>query len=170
MLKKNNLILSLQKLIAPALFSLTFGYAISDDSKPESQDSFINVCRPSSIIRHGQRPDILVNGVVVGDIQSGSVKKFTAKLGDKYSLKTHSNMFMFRFKDESLFENLVQTQEEIYLIVKGQLASPGAVVSQLFGGAIAESIRQNNTDTPSGDWTVEVVTQTIYESICSEIK
>ena len=169
MSKKINISNPLLKIFAFAFLSLTFGYAICDEPKAESQEVFINVCRQSSIIRAGERPDILVNETLVGDIPRGSNKKFTAKVGDKYSFKTHASMLMFRFRDETLFQNTVETPDEIYLIVKAQLASAGAVVSQLFGGAIAESIRQNSDDTPSGNWIIEKVTPPEFEKFCSDI-
>ena len=161
---KNKLI----KLTLVMLFITTT--VLADDLPTEPVKVFINVCRPSSFIRQTQRPDFFVKGALVSDIASGAVKRFSAEVGVNYALKTQTNFLMFRFKDESLFQSVVTTKEDIYLIVKGQLASAGAVVSQLFGGAIAESIRQNNTDSPSGDWTVEVVTQSDYDAVCSEIK
>ena len=170
MSKKINISNLFLKIFTFVFLSVTFGYAICDDSKVESQEVIINVCRQSSIIRAGERPDVLVNETLVGDIPRGSNKKFTAKVGDKYSFKTHASMLMFRFKDETLFQNVVEAPEEIYLIVKAQVASAGAVVSQLFGGAIAESIRQNSDDAPSGNWIIEKVTQSEFEKFCSDIK
>jgi hypothetical protein len=167
--KKIKFTYALRQLVTLTFLCLTFSYAISNDAKPESQESFIHVCRPSSFIRHSQRPDFFVKGVLVGDIASGSKSKFPVQEGDKYALKTQTNFLMFRFKDESLFQGEVTTKEEIYLIVKGQLASPAAVISQVFGGAIAESIRQNSVDTPSGDWKVEKVTQAEFLSLCNDI-
>jgi hypothetical protein len=167
--KKIKFTYTLRQLVTLTFLCLTFSYAISDDSKPESQDSFIHVCRPSSFVRHTQRPDFFVKGALVGDIASGSKSKFSVQVGDKYALKTQTNIFMFRFKDESLFQGEVTTKEDIYLIVKGQLASPAAVISQVFGGAIVESIRQNSVEAPSGDWIVDKVTQAEFESLCKDI-
>jgi hypothetical protein len=142
----------------------------SDEPENEKKSVDLNICRNSSLIRATHKPDIFINDVLAGEVANGSKFKVSTKMGDKYSIKTQASPLMFRFKTETLFQGSVDTEEQVYLIVKGELASIGAVASQLLGGAIAESIRQNTDKSPSGDWTIKVVSPSDFEIQCNDAK
>ena len=126
----------------------------------------LNFCRPSSLIRSGHTPDLVLNEQVVAEIPNGSNQQFAVKLGDKYLLTLKSNALMMRFKDEHLFKGEVASPQSRYLVVRGQMSSPSAVAATFFGGAIGESIRQNLDETSSQNWLIEDVSQDAYAQAC----
>ena len=142
----------------------------ADEPENEKKSVNLNICRNSSVIRATHKPDIFINDVLAGEVANGSKLKVSVKIGDKYSIKTQASPLMFRFKTETLFQGSVDTEDQIYLIVKGELASIGAVASQILGGAIAEGIRQNTDKSPSGDWTIKVVSPSDFEIQCNDAK
>ena len=84
--------------------------------------------------------------------------------GDAY--KTSANPFLYRFKDELLVKGTIRT-ESIYAVIKAE-RNFAQGITVLFGGMIAESIRQNTEAGQTENWTTSVVTKEEYLFACEQ--
>lgn len=125
------------------------------------------VCRPSSMIRSIEKPDVLIDGTANGELENGSKRRYSVRAGKKFSLFLPSSFLMYRFNDETLFSVQAEAQKVTYLIVSPQ-ANWAQGLSIYFGGAIAESVRQTEQK-KSDNWTVAQVDKAMYEKVCSDL-
>lgn len=120
----------------------------------------LNICRPKSVVRFAESPDVYINGVKVGEVANGSGQSTLVREGDTFSLKTSASPLLFRFTDEELITGKIGAIP-IFLVVEGR-ANVSQGMSVLFGGAIAESTRQNLRGGNTGNWLIKVVDESEY--------
>lgn len=126
----------------------------------------INICRINSVVRMAESPDLYINSSRFMELSNGNKVIYHANKNDSYLLKTSSNPFVYRFKDEVLAEGKFE-DGPIYMTIKAERNLPQGL-SILFGGAIAESVRQGGESGKSNNWSVNIVTSDDYPSKCDE--
>jgi len=127
--------------------------------------SLLNICRPDSIIRSMESPDIFINGNILSELKNGSSFSFNVHKGDKFSVETTANALLYRFKNEIIVSGDVSDSAQYIVVTAERNLSQG--LSVLFGGAIAEVSRQNvSGSSSSGSWSYVRTSLNEYKSAC----
>lgn len=150
----------------PAPEPATQSLNASAEIAPTEASVVLNICRVKSIIRMAEAPDLYVNDVKIGELSNGVRLTHSVKTNDSYTVKTTASPLLFRFKDELLVKGHIPA-EPIYVVVKAE-RNIAQGFSVLFGGAIAESIRQGTEIGDTKNWTTSLVTESEYSSRCNE--
>lgn len=137
----------------PQVRPLTRQHAVTDRIS-------LSICRPKSLVRFAESPDVYVNEAKVGEVANGSAQSTLVYEGDSFSLKTSASPLLFRFTDEELITGRVGAIP-MFLVVEGR-ATVSQGISVLFGGAIAESTRQSLRGGNTGNWSIKVVDESEY--------
>lgn len=132
-------------------------------SDPLTSQQF-SICRPSSIIRSFEKPDVLVNGVLQGVVENGSKNSYLVGDGKKFEVFLASNFLMYRFNDETLYAAKAQAKKQTFIVVTPQ-TNWAQGLSVAFGGALAESARQSG-NSKSDNWTVTEVDSSTFNQAC----
>lgn len=125
----------------------------------------VKLCRPDSIARSAEAPEIRLNKEVIGQIGSGAMLEFSVKPDIELDLFLSASPLLYRFSDDLIFQKKLGKGERIALKVTPQRNLIQGV-TVLLGGAIAESSRQVSTG-QSGNW---LVTEEHGERFAGECK
>ena len=164
----------IKRLVLPTIVSIGLVGCISNQPKqtitlnnPTSvaKPVAVEICRPASITRSVEAPDLYIDGQNVAEIANGSSFKVAAHENAEVKLFLEKNMLVYRFKDTTIYADSLGS-DPLFLIVNAE-ANIKAGISVLLGGAIAESARQNSDDRSVSDsWSVLDVSEEIFRSEC----
>lgn len=126
----------------------------------------MEVCRPASITRSVEAPDLLLDGEVVAEITNGSSFKIYAYEGASVELFLQKNMLVYRFSDTTIYSDTLGVNP-LYVLVNAEANFKGGL-TVLFGGAIAESARQEvDNKSVSDSWTVLMLSESAFREKCA---
>jgi hypothetical protein len=130
--------------------------------------SVVKVCRPRSVIRPFESPDLRVNGNVIGEISNGALLRAQVKPAVNIDFFLGSSALLYRFRDEVLFSlRAARNENRNFVLQANANVIQGLTVA--IGGAVAESVRQSDQSS-SGNWSVREVTDTEFGRLCPDKK
>lgn len=125
----------------------------------------LEICRPASITRSVEAPDLYIDGQNVTEIANGTSFKVETPEGAEVKLFLEKNMLVYRFKDTTIYSDSMGS-DPLFLIVNAEANIKGGL-SVFLGGAIAESARQEvDNKSISDSWTVLSVPEEIFREKC----
>ena len=77
----------------------------------------LNICRPRSIIRFIEAPDLYLNGTNVGEISNGEKLIQPLNLSDKFEINTQKSFLLGRKEKEILLEGEVKAAGDLFFLV-----------------------------------------------------
>ncbi|WP_461483851.1 hypothetical protein [Porticoccus sp.] len=125
----------------------------------------LEICRPASITRSVEAPDLYIDGQNVAEIANGTSFKVETHVGAGVKLFLEKNMLVYRFKDTTIYSDSLES-DPLFLIVSAE-ANIKEGISVLLGGAIAESARQYvDEKSVSDSWSVLAVSEEVFRTEC----
>jgi len=166
----------MKKLLLPVLVSFSLVGCVSNQPKQtlvlnqsfaDTNPVAIEICRPASITRSVEAPDLYIDGQNVAEIANGTSFMIEVSEGSEVKLFLEKNMLVYRFKDTTIYSDFVRS-EPLFLIVNAEANMKGGL-SVFLGGAITESARQNFDDKSVSDsWSVLEMDESAFREICTQ--
>ena len=140
----------------------------------------LNICRPRSIIKFLEAPDLYLNGTNVGEISNGEKLIQPLNLSDKFEISLQKSFLIGRKEKEILLEGEVKAVGDLFFLVSANssISNLGrdlglAVISKEGGDALANALGLSgdggsfvNYMRNEYGWTVRVVDKQTFKTEC----
>lgn len=125
----------------------------------------ISFCRPSSIMRIAEAPELYVGGAKVATVRNNSKGTVPIDLGQDYRFGLEPNAFFMRVSAQTAYQNTAHQNENRYFIVSGK-ANIEQGLAVMASGIIGAAEIDKHQDTGKANWEVRAVSQAVFSSTC----
>ncbi|NQV93976.1 MAG: hypothetical protein HQ482_02385 [Sphingomonadales bacterium] len=126
----------------------------------------ISFCRPSSIMRIAEAPNLYVDGEKVASVKNNSSGAVPIDLNQSYRFGLEPSALFMRVSDQTAFEGVADMKEDRYFIISGKL-NVDQGIAILAGGIIGAAAIDKQQDTGQANWDVSEVSQSTFLEACS---
>lgn len=126
----------------------------------------ISFCRPSSIIRIAEAPNLYVNGEKVASVKNNSSGAVPIDLYQSYRFGLEPSALFMRVSNQTAFEGVADMTKDRYFIISGK-SNLDQGLAILSGGIIGAAAIDKRQDTGQANWDVSEVSQSTFFEACS---
>ncbi len=126
----------------------------------------INFCRPSSIMRIAEAPNLYVDGEILAVVRNNSRGSVPIDLNQNFRFGLEPSALFMRVSDQTAFEGVATRKKDRYFIIHGK-SNIDQGIAILAGGIIGAAAIDKQQDTGKANWGVSVVSQSGFFKACS---
>lgn len=131
----------------------------------EGSGGTVSFCRPSSIMRIAEAPNLYVDGEIVAVVRNNSRGSVPIDLNQDFRFGLEPSALFMRVSDQTAFEGVAARKEDRYFIISG-MANVDQGLAILAGGIIGATAMDKRQDTGKANWDVSEVSQSAFFEVC----
>ena len=131
----------------------------------EGSGGTISFCRPSSIMRIAEAPNLYVDGEIVAVVRNNSRGSVPIDLNQNFRFGLEPSALFMRVSDQTAFEGVAARKEDRYFIISG-MANVDQGLAILAGGIIGAAEMDRQQDTGKANWDITAVSQSAFLEVC----
>ena len=132
----------------------------------EGSGGTISFCRPSSIMRIAEAPNLYVNGEKVASVKNNSRGVVPIDLYQSYRFGLEPSALFMRVSEQTAFEGVAARKEDRYFVISGK-SNVDQGLAILTGGIIGAAEIDKQQDTGKANWGVSEVSQATFLETCN---
>lgn len=141
---------------------------LSDNvTRIEGSGGTISFCRPSSIMRIAEAPNLYVNGEKVASVKNNSRGVVPIDLNQSYRFGLEPSALFMRMSDQTAFEGIAEMTEDRYFIVSGK-SNLDQGIAILTGGIAGAAAMDKRQDAGKESWSVDLVSKSEFHEACTQ--
>lgn len=132
----------------------------------EGSGGTISFCRPSSIIRIAEAPNLYVDGEVVAVVKNNSRGSVPIDLNQNFRFGLDPSALFMRVSEQTAFEGVAARKEDRYFVISGK-SNLDQGIAILIGGIAGAAAMDKRQDTGKANWGVSEVSQATFLETCN---
>jgi hypothetical protein len=134
-------------------------------TRMEGSGGTISFCRPASIMRIAEAPNLYVDGEIVAVVKNNSRGSVPIDLNQNFRFGLEPSALFMRVSDQTAFEGVAAIKEDRYFLITG-MANVDQGLAILAGGIIGAAAMDKQQDTGKANWDVSEVSQSAFFEVC----